>query len=127
MPLSTKARALAIVCGAAAGIPAVAQSRVELAAIDEFRRPDPFGSIVAADGGTALSLRRELSFESARGSYVSFHLIVKMARPGTYSLAIRFAGESDKLQADLFRRMVPLHRPGKKYYPDALIPRRAAV
>src|SRR6476646_7712695 len=103
MPLSTKARALAIVFGAAVGIPAVAQSRIELTAIDEYRRPDPFGSIVAADGGADLTLRRELSFESARGSYVSFHLIVKMAQPGPYSLAIRFTGESRKLQADLFR------------------------
>ena len=122
MPLSTKGRALAIVFGAAAGIPAVAQSRVELAAIDEYRRPDPFGSIVAADGGAALTLRRELSFESARGSYVSFHLIVKMARPGVYSLAIRFAGESGKLQADLFREWFHFTDSDKKYYPDALIP-----
>jgi len=122
MPLSTKGRALAIVFGAAVGIPAVAQRRVELAAIDEYRRPDPFGSIVAADGGAALTLRRELSFENARGSYVSFHLIVKMARPGPYSLAIRFAGESGKLEADLFREWFHFTDSDKKYYPDALIP-----
>jgi hypothetical protein len=92
-----------------------------LQATEEFRRPDPFGGIVAADGDVS-TFKRTLSLEGARGSYVSFHLAAQLPHPGPYALTFRFEGDAGKLQAEIFREWFHFTDSDKKYYPDALIP-----
>lgn len=106
-----------------AALPALAENRAaELAATGEFQRPDPFGGIVAADQGAGAAFLHSVSLEGARGGYVSFHLIAKVPVSGPYTLALRFEGDTGKLQADLYREWFHFTDSDKKYYPDALIP-----
>src|ERR1700674_3115241 len=104
MRLSTEARACALALGLGAAIPLAAQTAgARLDATPEYLRPDPFGGIVAADKGDADSFTRAVTLEGARAGYVSFHLVVKMPRPGPYTLAVRFEDDGGKLHADVFR------------------------
>ena len=53
------------------------EAAVEIAALPEYRRPDPFGGIVEPDRGSGAELRPAITLRGARGGYVSCHLIVK--------------------------------------------------
>ena len=122
MNVSTRMHLFALAAAMAAGADVRAQAGAQLKATDEYRRPDPFGGIVAADQGDERSFRRALSLEAARGGYASFHLDVEMREPGPYTLTLRFDGDGGKLQADLFREWFHFTESDKHYYPDALIP-----
>ncbi len=92
---------------------------LDLRALPEFFRPDPFGGVVASDGNGAQQLHA-IHLKAARAGYVSFHLIVN-AEPGQqYQLSI-----DSPLPADLYREWFHFNQPDKTYYPDALIPTRA--
>ncbi len=97
-----------------------------LTALPQFLRPDPFGSIVRPDRSAVSAADYDkkggrLSLECPRGSYASFHLVVETARPGDYSLDLRFEDRAGKIQTDLFREW--FHAlPSGEYYPDALVP-----
>src|SRR5262245_17634914 len=81
----------------------------ELVTLPEFLRPDPFGGVVGADGGRAApqperrDVGRPLALRAARGGYASFHLVVKLARPGPYQLALELEDPGRRLAVDLFR------------------------
>jgi len=124
MNMSTRARASTVVVAFTAALfPALAANgTAELQATEEYRRPDPFGGIVAADHGDLSSFWRALSIEGARGAYVSFHLVAKVPTPGPYALTLRFEGDAGNLQLDLFREWFHFTDSDKQYYPDALIP-----
>ncbi|HUJ23214.1 MAG TPA: hypothetical protein VLX58_16895 [Bryobacteraceae bacterium] len=122
MNVSTRMHLFALAAAIAAGGDVRAQAGAQLKATDEYRRPDPFGGIVAADHGDERSFRRALSLEAARGGYASFHLDVEMREPGPYTLTLRFDGDGGKLQAELFREWFHFTESDKHYYPDALIP-----
>ena len=133
MSLSTKARTLAFAFGLMSGVPLAAQNTgFQLLATPEYLRPDPFGGIVAPDeiatnqiaseNGGAGAFSNKLQLEGARGSYVSFHLVVKMSQPGAYTLSLGFDRGQGKLQADLFREWFHFTESDKQYDPDALIP-----
>jgi len=108
---------------ACAAIPLMAQpAAIQLEAADEYRRPDPFGGIVAADGASSGSFRRSISLEGARGGYVSFHLVVKTPAPGPYAISLRFDGDAGGVQTDLFREWFHFTESDCHHYPDALIP-----
>jgi len=132
MNLSTNGRVLVIALGLAVGVPLAAQNAgVQLLATPEYLRPDPFGGIVAADRAgpdksepdkATTGFSNKLRLEGARGSYVSFHLVVKMSQPGAYTLSLSFDRDKGKLQADLFREWFHFTDLDKQFYPDALIP-----
>jgi hypothetical protein len=123
MKLSRNTALLALLCGLTTVVPLLAQSSgIQLEATPAYRRPDPFGGIVAADQGGAASFTNSISLEAARGSYASFHLVVKMPQPGPYTLDLRLPADAAKLQADLFREWFHFTESDKHYYPDALIP-----
>ncbi|HLM98097.1 MAG TPA: hypothetical protein VK335_02375 [Bryobacteraceae bacterium] len=101
-------------------VPLAAQtSRLE--ATPEYLRPDPFGGIVAADGGSG-GFSNSVKLEGARGGHVSFHLVVKMSRPGPYTLTLRSYPAQFGPQAELFCEWFHLTESNKQYFPDALIP-----
>ena len=87
----------------------------------EYLRPDPFGGIVAADGGSGGFLNA-LKLEGARGGHVSFHLVVKMSQPGPYTVTIRSYSSPSGPQPELFREWFHLTESNQQYFPDALIP-----
>ncbi len=89
---------------------------VELRALPEFFRPDPFGGIVASDRSGATWLEA-VKITAARGSYVAFHLSAKVGGSQACRLSLRFP-----LPADLYREWFHFNAPDGKYYPDALIP-----
>ncbi|NWG14703.1 MAG: hypothetical protein HXY20_14345 [Acidobacteria bacterium] len=101
---------------------------VELTAVLEHLRPDPFGGIVAADsGGPAAQLplygaRRPFALTAARNGYASFHLVVKIPETGAYRLNFTLEDRTGKLQADIFREWFHFTEADKNYYPDALVP-----
>ena len=87
----------------------------------EYRRPDPFGGIVAADRGGDTGLVTELRLETARGNYASCHLVVLSPMGGDYELRVAApAGKS--VSVDLFREWFHRLKSSGAYYPDALIP-----
>jgi len=101
-------------------VPLAAQtSRLE--ATPEYLRPDPFGGIVPADGSSG-GFSNSLKLEGARGGHVSFHLVVKMSRPGPYTLTLRSYPAQVGPQPELFREWFHLTESNKQYFPDALIP-----
>jgi hypothetical protein len=126
MRLSTEARALTLAFGLAATPLAAQSAAARLEATPEYLRPDPFGGIVAADStagkGNDGSFTRAVTLEGARAGYVSFHLVVKMPRPGPYTLTLRFEDDASKLHADMFREWFHFTESDKQYYPDALVP-----
>lgn len=119
MKVSTRAAAVALL----PTISLAAHGAIRLEATIEHLRPDPFGGIVAPDrpGG---GFETALHLEGARGGYVSFHLVVKMAQPGPYALSLHFLPDQGKLQTDVFREWFHFTDSDKQYYPDALIPVR---
>jgi len=102
-------------------VPLAAQiSGNRLQATLEYLRPDPFGRIVAADGGSDGFLNT-VKLEGARGGHVSFHLVVKVSRPGPYTLTLQPDPSPSGPQVQLFREWFHLTE-SKQYFPDALIP-----
>jgi len=100
----------------------------DLEALPEFLRSDPFGAIVAPDrsgADLASSLYRakhQVVLTGCRGGYVSFHLVVKLPSPSTYTLDVTIPDPTNKVQIDLFREWFHFTDSDKRYYPDALIP-----
>jgi hypothetical protein len=94
-----------------------------LEALPEHRRPDPFGGVVAADRPVSGPLfTQRMALETARGNYVSCHLVVKVPEGGVYTLRLELPAEMRAFEADLFREWFHLNIADKAYYPDALIP-----
>ena len=100
----------------------------DLEALPEFLRSDPFGSIVGPDrSGSELALslygpQHRVILTGCRGGYVSFHLVVKLPSPGTYTLDVGIPDPTNKVQVDLFREWFHFTDSDKHYYPDGLIP-----
>lgn len=92
----------------------------QLDLLSEFQRVDPAGTVLEADRAPANA--GPLTLRGARAGYVSFRLVVKLARPGSYSLDLRW--NDPGLETDLFREWFHLTEPEKRYYPDALAPVR---
>ncbi|MCP5120315.1 MAG: hypothetical protein GY953_56695, partial [bacterium] len=90
-----------------------------LEAWPEFRRPDPFGTTVAADR-TGSPMPLELA--GARGGYVSFHLLVMLEESGPYTLDLQLGDNTAGIESDLFREWYHHSQKDASYYPDALIP-----
>ncbi len=101
---------------------------VEVTALPEHLRPDPFGGIVAVDRTgddaqpAAYGARRPLTLTGARNGYVSFHLVVKIPDTSAYRLNFSLEDKTGKIQADVFREWFHFTEPDESYYPDALVP-----
>lgn len=89
---------------------------LELRALPEFFRPDPFGSIVESDRQGATWLN-SIKLAAARGGYASFHLVVTARDKSPLRLSIQ-----SPLTADVYREWFHFNTPDRKYYPDALAP-----
>ena len=89
---------------------------LDLRALPEFFRPDPFGAIVASDRQGATWLDR-VTITAARGGYASFHLVAQTEGASSCEIAVSFP-----LPADVYREWFHFNEHDKKYYPDALIP-----
>jgi hypothetical protein len=96
------------------------EAAVEIVALPEYHRPDPFGGIVEPDRGSGAELRSTITLRGARGGYVSCHLIVKRPEGGAYSLALESGSSS--LDPELYREWFHFTDSNSSYYPDALIP-----
>jgi hypothetical protein len=100
----------------------------DLEALPEFLRSDPFGAIVAPDRSGAdlasslYGAKHQVVLTGCRGGYVSFHLVVKLPSPSTYTLDVTIPDPANKVQIDLFREWLHFTDSDKRYYPDALIP-----
>ena len=100
----------------------------DLEALPEFLRSDPFGAIVAPDRSGAdlasslYGAKHQVVLTGCRGGYVSFHLVVKLPSPSTYTLDVMIPDPTNKVQIDLFREWFHFTDSDKRYYPDALIP-----
>ena len=100
----------------------------DLEALPEFLRSDPFGAIVAPDRSGAdlasslYGAKHQVVLTGCRGGYVSFHLVVKLPSPSTYTLDVTIPDPANKVQIDLFREWFHFTDSDKRYYPDALIP-----
>ena len=100
----------------------------DLEALPEFLRSDPFGAIVAPDRSGAdlasslYGAKHQVVLTGCRGGYVSFHLVVKLPSPSTYTLDVTILDPTNKVQIDLFREWFHFTDSDKRYYPDALIP-----
>jgi len=100
----------------------------DLEALPEFLRSDPFGAIVAPDRSGAdlasslYGAKHQVVLTGCRGGYVSFHLVVKLPSPSTYTLDVTILDPTNKVQIDLFREWLHFTDSDKRYYPDALIP-----
>lgn len=94
----------------------------------EFRRPDPFGNIVAADWNRDTSKsgylpeKEPLRLETARGGYVSFQLVPVLRDEGDYTLHCTFADIGKSVQVDLYKAWFHRLKDSGAYIPDALIP-----
>ncbi len=110
--------------------------QIQLEALSEYSRPDPFGNIVEADKGKGGNLNtneaepKTIQLRSARNGYLSFYLMVKIPQGGPYSLSVSFPKQSE-VQTELLKTWYHLQQSDRKYYPDALIPvsnpHRAAI
>jgi Domain of unknown function (DUF4091) len=89
---------------------------LDLHALPEFSRPDPFGGIVPADRPGAIWLDA-VKLTAARDGYRSFHLVAKTDGAVDCRLSIAFP-----LTTDLYREWFHFNLPDRNYYPDALIP-----
>ena len=101
----------------------------ELTVLPEYLRPNPFGGVVTVDNPPGRQVepmsfdeRHPLELTSARGAYVSFHLVVRIMDGASYRLTFRLDDKSGKLEADLFREWFHLAESDRNYYPDALVP-----
>lgn len=95
----------------------------------EYLRPDPFGGILTADRLPGRNVEplsfgdgHSLELTSARGAYVSFHLVVRISRGGSYRLTFDLDDKSGRIEADLLREWFHLSESDRNYYPDALVP-----
>ncbi|HLJ16279.1 MAG TPA: hypothetical protein VKV15_17400 [Bryobacteraceae bacterium] len=89
---------------------------LELRALPEFFRPDPFGGIVESDREGAAWLD-SVKITAARGGYASFQVSVTTAGDSECQVSIEFP-----LTTEIYREWFHFNTPDKKYYPDALIP-----
>jgi hypothetical protein len=112
---------LFLVCRNAAG--------AALAALPEYLRPDPFGSVVAVDLPQGRRLvpatygdARPLELKGARGAYVSFHLVVEIQHGSDYRLTFDLGSGNSKLAVDVFLEWFHFTESDRNYYPDALVP-----
>ncbi len=97
----------------------------ELSILPEFARPNPFGGVLAVDstpGRKGSDAKTPYQATTARGAYVSFHLVVNLPAGGDYELSVQITDPTDKLEVDLFREWFHLTRSERSFYPDALIP-----
>lgn len=100
----------------------------DLEALPEFLRSDPFGAIVTPDRSGAdhasslYDTQHRVILTGSRGGYLSFHLVVKLPSPSTYTLDVTIPDPTNKVQIDLFREWFHFTDSDKHYYPDALIP-----
>lgn len=92
---------------------------LDLRALPEYFRPDPFGGIVLSDRPGAVWLDA-VKLPAARDGYRSFHLVAKTDGAADCRLSIDLP-----LTTDLYREWFHLNLPDGKYYPDALIPVRS--
>jgi len=104
-------------------------SGAELTFLPEYLRPDPFGGVVAVDNLPGrkvepLSFGEEhpLELTSARGAYISFHLVVRTRDGASYRLAFDLDDKSGRIETDLFREWFHFTESDRHYYPDALVP-----
>lgn len=97
----------------AAGAAASHAARLEVQ--PEYVRTGPDGDILAPDRGAAPA---RLPFRGARAGYTSFQVIVRLDRPGPYSLTL----DRSTLQIDVFREWYHKLQRNEGYFPDALIP-----
>lgn len=101
---------------------AVACAGADLTAFPEHLRPDPFGAVVEADRVAGAAPLRAVTAETARGAYVSYHLVASVPEGGAYRLSVKPFPPESKIEADLFREWFHLMPASGKYWPDALIP-----
>lgn len=101
---------------------------LDLRALPEFFRPDPFGGVVAIDRNGAQPVGAQpvgaqpvqsIHLRAARAGYVSFHLVAGVAPGQQYRLSVDFP-----LPVDVYREWFHFNKPDGMYYPDALIPAR---
>jgi Domain of unknown function (DUF4091) len=103
---------------------------IELRPYPHFLRADPFGDVVEADRaatnrmGDLMPRDRTVVLAGARGGYVSFQLLAKAPQGRDYTLDVRLEQASRGLEIDAFREWYHFLDPGRRYYPDALIPVR---
>ncbi len=86
----------------------------DLHALPEHFRPDPFGAVVQPDAAGA-QWWSEVKLRSARGAYVSFHLVARGADQHKLTVELPLA-------AEVYREWFHFNDPDKHYYPDALVP-----
>lgn len=94
--------------------------------LPEYQRPDPFGQVVEIDRVSGLSPAHEINLESVRAAYVSSHLVTAVPEGGAYRLEVQPFPSNSGLQAELYREWFHRVPSSGKYFPDALIPVRAA-
>ena len=90
---------------------------LDLRALPEFYRPDPFGGIVEPDRVASSPWSNVVRLSAARNSYASTHLVAGVNPSATYTLDVNFS-----LPAEVYREWFHFNKPDKRYYPDALIP-----
>jgi Domain of unknown function (DUF4091) len=111
MPRNSVYAALALQLVLAGGCAAL-----DLRALPEFFRPDPFGGVVQIDRKGAQQLHA-IHLKAARAGYVSFHLIAEVAQGQPYQLSVDFPAP-----VDVYREWFHLNKPDGVHYPDALVP-----
>jgi hypothetical protein len=89
---------------------------LQVQALNEWFRPDPFGGIVQSDHSGAEWLSN-VAVSSARGSHISFQVVAKDIKAEQCRLQVRLP-----LQAEIYREWFHFNTPDRHYYPDALIP-----
>jgi len=93
---------------------------LDLKALPEHLRPDPFGGIVRSDRTSpGASYGGSVGLATPRGGYVSFQLVVSMPVGGPYSLGLSVPSP---MEADVFREWFHVLAADKAHVPDALAP-----
>jgi hypothetical protein len=92
-------------------------SGLDLRALPEFYRPDPFGGIVEADRPAASPWSNVIRFRAARNSFASAHVVAGVSPLSEYSLDV-----TSPFPVDVYREWFHFNKPDQHYYPDALIP-----
>jgi hypothetical protein len=95
---------------------------VDLTALQQHLRPDPFGAIVEADRTPGAASAHAVALETARAAYASCHLVVALDAGGDYQLEVKPFPKETGIEVDLFREWFHYLPALKQYYPDALIP-----
>jgi hypothetical protein len=106
-------------------LPACWCAAADLGVLPEHIRPDPFGGVVEADRpGTRPA--HAFALEGARAAYVSCQLTVSIPEAAAYRLEVKSVSTSGEIQPELYREWFHYLPSSKNYYPDALIPAKAA-